>query len=338
MVHVTILLVLYIRADLKIKESYDIIIRKNGSDKPVTGLRFPSVDIGGDDRMENGLKILVGSFWSGGQWNYKKPSDGDYELAKAEGYLFDPVNLTHDQTLEKLRSVVEKISPEDVANAFLYSLSTRQLQYRSALGSYYYALSIPEHSSESESVCHFCNYLSMCSDPDHWEQPGIPEWTKDSDSGAEYSGYNVFNFERYKWGGVRHAQPEYTLFDLEQFLLLPKVTPTEADREILRKILHGPRELIPNQKVSAYQKLITKKRLLKSNAEEVKVLLNILGICGVLSGPEAPCYCERFADKWERAPKEERSTYSYPVNRWKAWDGVNEARFEKVFGFRFSDL
>jgi hypothetical protein len=269
---------------------------------------------------------------------YARPSGEDYQQAKAEGYMFDPVELTHEETLQRLRCVVEKISPKDVANAFLYSLSTRQLQYRSALGSYYYALAIPEHESEFEHHCNFCDFKRMCLDPHYQEQPEVLEWLRVYyDGEIEVSGYNVFNFERYKWGGVRHTQLEFALFDLEQFLRLPKVTPTEADRDILRNILNSIHELIPNQKVGAYQKLITKKRLLKSNKEEVQELLNILGICGVLSSPEAPCYCEHFPDKWDREPKESRSFYAYPVNRWKAWDGVNKEWFEKVFGSALSN-
>ena len=43
--------------------------------------------------------------------------------AKEEGYLFDPAPIyTNDETLEKMRKVLTEISPEDVANAFLYSL------------------------------------------------------------------------------------------------------------------------------------------------------------------------------------------------------------------------
>jgi hypothetical protein len=222
----------------------------------------------------------------------------------------------------------------------MYSLSTRQLQYRSALGSYYYALAIPEHESETEDHCNFCDFKRMLLPPSEQTQPGVPEWLRVSYFGREIecSGYNVFNFERYKWGGVRHTQLEYALFDLEQFLLLPNVIPSEEDRDILRNILHTMEELFPNQKVSAYQKLITKKRILKSNAAEISILLNILGICGILSTHENPCYCERFVDRWDRVPIEHNSNYDYPVNRWRKWDGVNEAYFEKVFGFPFCDL
>lgn len=72
--------------------------------------------------------------------------------------------------------------------------------------------------------------------------------------------------------------------------------------------------------------------------DEVEVLLNILGICGVLSGDEAPCYCDWYADVWHRAPREHTNDYAYPVNWWHVSDGVNEERFLKVFGFNYRDL
>ena len=230
---------------------------------------------------------------------------------------------THDETLRDLRCLLEKISPEDIANAFLYSLSTRQLQYRSALGSYYYALAIPDHSHDAYGTCYLCNWLPI-------NPADSPE--------KELGGYNIFNFERYKWGGVRHTYPEYALFDLEQFLLLPKVTPTDADWTILKAILHAMEELPPSKKVGAYRELITKKKLLKSNKDEVEVLLSLLGICGVLSSKDAPCYCDCFVDVSHRSPREHTNDYAYPVNWWSVSDGVNEERFLKVFGVRYADL
>lgn len=271
--------------------------------------------------MDKGLKTLFATYWNGGMWGYNAPTAEAFEQAKAEGYMFDPAQAhTHDETLQKLQHVLKKVSPNDVANAFLYSLSTRKLQYRSALGSYYYALAIPDHSHDSPEACYLCNRL--------------PAGNADS----LFSGYNIFNFERYKWGGVRHTHPEYALFDLEQFLLLPKVTPSETDWAILRSILNAMNELPPSKKAGAYRELITKKKLLKSNKDEVEVLLNILGICGVLSSADAPCYCDCFVDVWHRAPREHTNDYAYPVNRWHVSDGVNEERFRNVFGISYSDL
>lgn len=274
--------------------------------------------------MDKGLKLLFATYWSNGMWGHNPPTLEDYEQAKAEGYMFDPApGRSHDETLRDLRNILQKINPEDVTNAFLYSLSTRKLHYRSALGSYYYALAIPVHSHDSEGTCYNCNWMKV-------NNSGF--------TGQEVSGYNVLNFERYKWGGVRHTSPEYALFDLEQFLLLPKVTPTDEDRSILRTILHTVKELEPTKKAGALRQLITAKKLLKSNKEEVEVILNILGICGILAGAAAPCYCDYFADVWHRSPREHTNDYAYPVNWWHASDGINEDRFMKVFGFKYSEL
>ena len=273
--------------------------------------------------MAAGLKTLLETYWGAGGWRHQAPDARALAQAKAEGCMFGPApERSHDETLQALRDVLGRISPEDVADAFLFSLTTRQLQYRSALGSYYYALSIPAHSHAGEEPCRLCGWRRM-------EPAASPE--------LEHAGFNVFNFERYKWGGVRHEQPQYALFDLEQFLLLPRAVPTPEDRAVLTAVLDAMGDLPPEKKAGAYRGAITKGKLLKSNRSEVEALLNILGICGVLSGPEAPCCCERFVDEWARAPLEYSNDFAYPVNRWRVSDGVNEARFRVVFGFGYRD-
>jgi len=274
--------------------------------------------------VDKGLKLLFALNWNYNIWGNKPVTDADYNQAIAEGYMFEPAPvLSHDETLCRLQSVLSETSPHDVANAFLYSLSTRRLKYRSVLGSYYYALSIPEHSHDGAGACYFCNWSPV-------ENRYVP--------GKECSGYDVFNFERYKWGGVRHTHPEYALFDLEQFKLLPKATPSKEDFARQKAVLLAMNELPPSKKAGAYRDLISKMKLLRSNKNEVAKLLNILGICGVLSSAEAPCYCEQFADVWHRSPREHTNDYAYPVNRWHVSDGVNEERFSMVFGFEYIEL
>ena len=94
----------------------------------------------------------------------------------------------------------------------------------------------------------------------------------------------------------------------------------------------------PNQKAGAYRELITKRKLLKSNKSEVKVLLDILGICGILSSEDSPCYCDKSVDVYLRSPIENTNDYDYPVNRWHASDGVNEEKFHQIFGIPYADF
>lgn len=263
--------------------------------------------------MDKGLEILFRIYSSD-----KAVSRQDIDLAKRQGYMFDySPPLPHDETLMMLRGTVRQISPERVSNAFLYSLSTRNLEYRSALGSYWYAVSIPDHESTNSRHCYCCG----------WSLGG-----DDQDTSDVSHRLNTFNFERYKWGGVRHTKADYALFDLQQFLQLPEPEHTPEDEKLLLDILNCISELDPHNKAGALQKLITKKRIIKSNRYEIDILLDILGICGVLSSAGAPCYAQKFCDEYERSALEHTNDRAYPINRWKASDGISKDRLKIVFG------
>jgi len=236
--------------------------------------------------------------------------------------MFDyPKSISHSETIERLKSVFEKISKENVASAFLYSLSSRKLEYRSALGSYWYAISIINHNSINENNCKVCN----------WSR-----WKENPNTYDILHGLNVFNFERYMWGGVRHTNLNYVLFDLEQFIKLPKVIPSEDDYDLLNKLLKCTNELESHNKAGKYRECLTKKKIIKSTKDELGTLIDILGICGVLSSDEHPCYAVKFTpNDGSRDPLEYYNDFVYPVNRWKISDGINKERFKEVFGFDY---
>ena len=285
--------------------------------------------------MDKGLSILLKTYWSSNGWKNGQISNDDFETAKKQGFMFDyPVYITHDEAINKLRQVLSKINPEDVANAFLYSLSTRKLEYRSALGSFYYAKAIPNHKLNdnisivvpsshptAQTHCYFCGWRAWKTPPNEYDKR---------------LGLNVFNFERYKWGGVRHTYLDYALFDLEQFLLLPKVTPTDNDKEILIRLLKCVDKLESHNKAGKLRDLIISQKIFKSNKDEVGIILNILGICGILTNRDYPSYDVRFVDEHNREPVEMKNDFEYPVNRWSASDKVNYSKFEKVFGYKFA--
>lgn len=271
--------------------------------------------------MDRGLEILLNAYWKGGQWASGEISKEDFNTAKEERYMFDYPNfMTHNETLDRLNNVLEKISIDEVAKSFLYSLSTRKLEYRSALGSYWYAISVPKHDVMGRIAPICCEYC------------GWSEWDKKPSKYELNRGVNVYNFERYKWGGVRHTYVNYALFDLEQFLKLPKVMPSKNDIEILSNILKCIDIIEPNDKIGKLKECILKQKIFKTNKNELSELLEILGICGVLSSKEFPCYAEKFVpNNGSRDPIEHKSDFGYPINRWHAKDGVNKRRFEVVF-------
>lgn len=113
---------------------------------------------------------------------------------------------------------------------------------------------------------------------------------------------------------------------------MPKVVSTDADKEILRNILACVNELDPKSKAGKLQSLITKKKMLRSNTSELSSVIDILGIAGILSSEQAPCYADKFVDQYSRTPPELTNDRAYPVNTWKASDGINKARYQIVFG------
>ena len=275
--------------------------------------------------MDKGLKILLNTYWSSQGWKDGSISDADFKVAKSEGYMFDyPIYETHDDTLESARSITATISKQEIANAFLYSLSTRKLEYRSPLASYYYIKSIPKHTHVGEKHCGICDWYGFETNPSEYEKR---------------LGVNVYNFERYKWGGVRHDKLSYAKFDVEQFTKLPKVEYKHEDLQILSLIFNQIKSLPATAKAGGYSRLITSKKILKSCKSEIDIMLGILSMCDVISSTDNRGYLYGFANAiGDRDPVEHSNDYAFPLNRWKARDGINFDAAIEVFGIDFSVL
>lgn len=278
--------------------------------------------------MDDALKTLLALYK---HCDRENASEVEIAHAKAKGFLFDyPKYESHTAALGRLSSILAQIEAKDVANAFLFSLSTRKLEYRSALGSYYYAKAIPEHdfmNSHNEILARTATHCYLC---------GWNAWTSEPSEFNKRFGVNIYNFERYKYGGIRHAQLNYSLFDLEQFLGLPKVAPTDEDVRILADILSCVKLLDGSDKAGRLRDTIAKAKIFKTNKDEISVLLGELGICGILAGHDAPPYDICFANEYERDPVEYKNDFAYPLNRWHARDGINSEKLKEVFGNYFT--
>ena len=243
--------------------------------------------------MDKGQKVLF-AMYKGKPSDEVKVSAEDLAVAKAEGYLFDyPKYESHADTLDRLKGTLAQIDPKAVADAFLFSLSTRRLEYRSALGSYYFAKAIPAHefmNSHNETLAAAARHCYLC---------GWQAWKDTPNSIDLRYGLNFKNYKRYKYGG----NPIGIL-------------------SIMDALFDQLREAI------------LKAKAFRCNKDEVSVLLGELGICGILAGKAYPALDEYFADEYERDPAEYKNDFAYPVNRWRAGDGINTEKLKEVFGDR----
>lgn len=124
------------------------------------------------------LKILFNTYWSSSGWirnEERSLSPDDFACAKAKGLMFENAHLSHRQVVLKIFELAKKVDSRMVADAFLTSLSTRRLDWRSALGSYAVFREMPDHEHSPEGKR--CMHCGMSLDTDDHD-------------------FNVLNFER----------------------------------------------------------------------------------------------------------------------------------------------
>lgn len=178
------------------------------------------------------IKILFKRYWSSSGWTDNFISRRELDYAKDAGVMFEQIELSHDDMIDRLMAIVNKLSLKEVTDQFIASLSTRRLDLRSALGSYMVGRHIVHHVfAGEESYCTYCGAFS-----------------KD----RERQDLNVLSFERFKWGGVRHLDPLYILFDLEQFDKTEKLVPLTMDYEIFNEIIKTIIDLHPEARVRVF--------------------------------------------------------------------------------------
>lgn len=273
----------------------------------------------GDNRA---LQILFDTFWSPAGWKRDNAiAPADFEYARQAGYLFDPVTVTHDDIVARLLTIRSRVSVEQVTDAFLASLSTRRLELRSALGSLSFAAHFPDHrlvEQASRRVPSGRLHCGLCGLYGH--------------STAEQQDLNVLSFERWKWGGVRHANPLYCWFDLTQFEKASLAAPTQEDYSILARIVEIASGLTPKAKPNELEKRISK--VIKSNSSERRVLIEILGHCGVLKPAGRHGFLQAYTSDEHRnldRPADHKNDWNYPVIWWRGADGVDRDALNRLF-------
>lgn len=257
-------------------------------------------------------QILFNTYWSTSGWKSEPTTKSeDFNYAVNAGYMFKPVELSHDEIVDKVTNTVKKVSVDRVREAFLSSLSSRRLDWRSALGSYAIARNFPKHEFSGERLCNVCGEIVK------------PKDVED---------LNVLNFERLKWGGVRHLAPLYVSFDLERFVSVEIHKPRREDFEIFKTIIETAKSLDPIARPRDLEKSISK--TLKSNQAEREVLIQILGYCGILQTQSHKGFFESFINFNQREDRPvNKIDWDYPVSWWRGIDGVNENALNYFFPF-----
>lgn len=249
------------------------------------------------------------------------PSAEDVRYAQRAGYMFAPRALTHDDLVAWLRKSFALVKKNEVTDAFIASLSTRRLEWRSALGSFAVARSFPNHHfrKAGPGEVEYRDYCTVC------EFMGGPKSRASID-------LNLMNCTRMTRGGGswNQAQPDYPAFDLDLFAKMAKPKPTEADFTIMKQIISSIRQLPAKARLADLQKEIGKH--LPSNQFERQTLIEILGFCSILETPDHPGFLRTFTPFIDRGYATLRGDWAYPVEFWRGRHGINEKALRFWFG------
>jgi hypothetical protein len=255
------------------------------------------------------VKILFDTHWSSKGWRDPSgtpPADLAYAISK--GVMFPPMRLSPGAKVRLVRKLCAALKPSVLGDAFLASLSTRELALRSALGSFAVGRHLPAHRCKPFSHTNCCR---IC---------GLEATTRDED-------LNVLNFERLKWGGTRHTAVDYQILDLQEFQKLSPPRPSAEDGAIFQKILATVRSLPAKATSNHLEKALT--GLFPSTKDERRQLIQILGLCGVLSYPG---YRHHF--DYDDPPKGRSggdSDWIEPADSWRGVDGYNLENLREYF-------
>lgn len=243
-----------------------------------------------------------------------------------QGVLFPSMRMSHKAVVAEVKRLADEIVLEDTVRAFLHSLSTGKNEYRTALASLLFARALPEHEPVVYGEYGFQHRCAYC---------GVRMPDESAEVEINNSNYNAYRY--FPDGYQDICRADYVLFDLQQFVKLPKVDFSEEDIRILNRIFGLVEELTSANRASLLQKLITTEKVLPANKNEIYVVLGVLSACGVFDTPEHTGYASGFVSERSKGFVYECDLF-YPLNYWRGKYGVNYKAVKNIFGGVTGDL
>ena len=256
------------------------------------------------------LQILKSAYWGPNGWlkpTPDRPSPADRAYAEQAGYMFAPRTIDHDELITWVRAAAQRTTLRTASDAFVASLSSRSLHHRPVLSSLLVARSMPDHTYvPSDYGCQICGAQQL----------------RETDLG-------VLNFERFKWGGARFADPVFAWLTLDRFAQEEQLEPTAEDYRILRQILSDLADLPPKATATNGERAL---RAMPSNKDERLGVMEVLAVADILQDPAHPGFLNGFVPFADREDvTSHHMDRGYPTAWWRASHGINQSAIDTVF-------
>lgn len=259
-------------------------------------------------RDEKAIKMLTKGCWGSSGWKSKLDlTKSEIEYLRNAGLARDKIEMDHDELVAWGIESCKRVTRERVVHGFVSSLGTRHLEYRSALGSYAHLHLLKQHKLASTRKL----------PPKSCEICGSGLTTKISERD-----FIILNFERFKWGGVRHPEVDFAAYDIELFSKLEPVEPTAADWSTLKSILKLIQDPVKGKSVNVLKKEIA--TLIPGNAVEAENVCQILAYIGVMATDKNPGFYPQYINDSDRVDGGRDTDRDYPLSCWK-WPGYQSS-------------
>jgi hypothetical protein len=156
--------------------------------------------------------ILFKTYWKSTGWINDlehKTESADFAYAKEKGVMFDKLIVSEEDLFNRLEEVLTAVPIKKVTDAFLCSMTNKRADWRSGLASYANAERLLHKGNIHEIYYRFGEEIDI----------------------------NILNFERIKWGGVRHFSGLYNWLDLNLLSKEEVPLPREEDIQVMRLVL-----------------------------------------------------------------------------------------------------
>lgn len=224
------------------------------------------------------------------------------------------VIISHTDLYNWLTDTLAIVDKEKLTDAFLYSLSTKDLKYRPYLACYVFASSIPKHNIDKvvypsgNIACKYCGHCET-----------YPDDTFDLEN------------ELTNWGGVRVDQVFGATYYLDKFLSLDTVKPAKKDFDIFNNIIDTVLLADKETKPRDLEKIFG--RIFKSNKGQREILIDQLGIIGILETEKYKGFHNKYTPlNLREIPPVSKIDWLFPVCWWRGKDKINFEAYNYFFG------
>lgn len=295
----------------------------------VQNLTYGGVTMSREERIKL-YKKIYNKYIKYGKGANNLPQD-EIDKGIEAGFLLSSFEhfVSHDEAIESAKARIAVIDKDEIAEAFLYSLSTSLCEYRSPLLSYYYLRSISPHEIENyfyhngkkfiTAYCDVCRYNN---------QQETPE--------KEFDLVTNVLIHKYLFGTVSAFSYyfDWCMLDITQYLTLPKLKSSNRDKDIFIESLNLIKTLNGTDKAGAYIKRLYESKIIPNATKaQITSYVETLGSLNILhqDGDYAMTKGRSKYKSSYRDPSEHKNDHPFPLTHWRAEDGVDWNEVQAIF-------